>query len=269
MTLLRKSVKENAHPPSPWWRGRSPFATLSNLWLLITASLFLDPLLAQYSSHSVPAELALRIAMLCAAITLPFLNQAGMCRLLARLRLHNKKHLESRSRLISGLVLGGLCLTCGIKLALLPRIDNVVGLLFLLCIALGALKTFRQARKAEKPSVEESPATPLVHIEQWQTQLIIIFALPALTARAVSMVMSMADYSHDRIVWCAAGMLMSALLLAMLKPKKEYFVGVCQRCKHPVPIVFVEFGSCPLCDEKLRNQAPTTSRFSAKPTKEA
>jgi hypothetical protein len=108
-----------------------------------------------------------------------------------------------------------------------------------------------------------------VHIEQWQTQLIIIFALPALTARAVSMVMSMADYSHDRIVWCAAGVLMSALLLAMLKPKKEYFVGVCQRCKHPVPIVFVEFGSCPLCDEKLRNQAPTTSRFSAKPTKEA
>jgi hypothetical protein len=261
-------VKENGHtrPLSP--RGRSPFATLSNFWLLITASLLLDPLVAEYSSHSVPAELSLRIATLCAAITLPFLNQARICRLISRLRLHHKKHLESHSTLISGLILGGLCLTFAVKVVLLPRIDTVVGLVFLLCIALGALKTFRQALLGAKPSINQPFTTPLMHIEQWQTQLIAIFILPTIAARAVSLSMTLTDYTNDRMLWCGTGMFMSALLLAMLKPKKAYFVGVCQRCKHPVPIVFVEFGSCPLCDEKLRHEDPAASGLASKPTKQ-
>jgi hypothetical protein len=107
-----------------------------------------------------------------------------------------------------------------------------------------------------------------MHIEQWQTQLITIFILPAMAARAISLTITLTDYSQDRMLWCGAGMLMSALLLAMLKPKKEYFVGVCQRCKHPVPVVFVEFGSCPLCDETLRDQDPTASGLAPKPTKQ-
>jgi hypothetical protein len=193
-------------------------------------------------------------------MTLPFLNQGGICRMVSRLRAHNKKHLESRSTLIGGIVLGGLVLMLSVKLLLLPRIDNAVALIFVLCVVFGAFKTFRQALKDTKSSRDTLSETPMSHIEQWQTQLVIIFLAPILGARAISLCLSLADVSKDHPLWWGGGIAISALFLAMLKPKRELFVGVCHRCKHPVPIVFVEFGSCPLCDETVGNQRADSVR---------
>jgi hypothetical protein len=38
----------------------------------------------------------------------------------------------------------------------------------------------------------------------------------------------------------------------MLRPNRDLFVGMCKSCKHPVPIVFQDLGSCLHCDANLR-----------------
>lgn len=147
-----------------------------------------------------------------------------------------------------------------VKALLLPRLDNIVALFFLLCLVIGALKTFQQALKDTKVLRDTHRNNPKIQIDQWQMQLVVIFLLPMIAARAVSICLSAANTEPDQLAWCGTGLLTSGLLLSMLKPKRTCFIGVCQKCKHPVPIVFVEFGSCPRCDDKLREKIEPNAR---------
>jgi hypothetical protein len=227
------------------------------------ASLCIDPLIAVYSSPQIPKDGALRVAIGCALLTLPFLKQDRVCQLVAKLRTHNKKLLESRSMLMSGVILAGITIMAAVKVLMLPRLDNLVAMAFLLCVIVGALKTFRQALRDTKALGEILSENPRKQIDQWQRQLVVIFLLPMLAARAISLTLSAASTAPDQAVWCGAGLLMSGLLLSMMKPARSCFIGVCRTCKHPVPIVFVEFGSCPRCDEKLKEKMESGTPRSA------
>jgi succinate dehydrogenase/fumarate reductase cytochrome b subunit len=224
------------------------------------ASLCVDPLIAGYSSPQIPKEEALRMAILCAVATIPFLKQDAVCRVVAKLRTHNKKLLESPSTWTTGMIVGGIALMASVKALLIPRLDNVIAIIFLLCVIFGVLKALRQAVKETKAVRDTHRDNPKMQIDQWQMQLVVIFLLPIIAARAISILLSAASTAPDALRWCGAGLLTSGVLLLMLKPKISCFIGVCRTCKHPVPIVFVEFGSCPRCDETLLEKIETSAR---------
>lgn len=138
-----------------------------------------------------------------------------------------------------------------LKPLLVGRVDNIAALILVAFLVLGAIKSAKHAIDKEKASRELFKDSPWSHISQWEAQLVTILGIPMLLARAVSIfttVSATADAAHTSTL---VGFFVSAILLAMLKPERRFFVGFCGRCKHPVPIVFVDYGSCPLCDERL------------------
>jgi hypothetical protein len=142
-----------------------------------------------------------------------------------------------------------LVLAIVVKPLLVGRVDNVAAVVLIAFLIFGAVKSAKHAIEKEKASRELFKDSPWSHISQWEAQLVTILGIPIMLARVVSLC---ATLGADATPLSTLGaFLVSAILLSMLKPEKRFFVGFCGRCKHPVPIVFVDYGSCPLCDERL------------------
>ena len=250
MTVLRTPQKLKQQPSFPSPR-RGPHFILTGLWKIVAFSLLIDPLLWSLPHPTIPEAFAQRGALLCALLTLPFLNQASMCNRVSALRRGNKAAVEGKTKRFRGLFLAMLVTAVGLKPLLVGRVDNAVALVLVAFLVLGAIKSAKHAIEKEKASRELFKDSPWSHISQWQAQLVTILGVPIMFARAVSIFTAVsvtADTAHTSAL---VGFVVSAILLAMLKPEKRFFLGFCGRCKHPVPIVFVDYGSCPLCDERL------------------
>jgi hypothetical protein len=146
-----------------------------------------------------------------------------------------------------------LVLAILLKPLLVGRVDNAMTLVLVAFLALGAIKSAKQAIDKEKASREMFKDSPWSHISQWEAQLVTILGIPIMLARAVSICATLGVTADSSGLVPLVGFVASALLLGMLKPEKRFFLGFCERCKHPVPIVFVDYGSCPRCDKRLSN----------------
>lgn len=248
MTVLRTRQKLKHQPSSPPTR-RGPHSILSALWKIVALSLLLDPLLWSLPHPTLPQAIAERAALLCSLLTLPFLKQASVCHRVGALRRGNKAAVDGKSKRSRGMFVALLILAILLKLLLVGRVDNVAAVVLVAFLVFGAIKSAKNAIEKEKASRELFKDSPWSHISQWEAQLVTIVGIPIMLARVVSLC---ATLSVDATPFSnLAAFLVSAILLAMLRPEKRFFLGFCERCKHPVPIVFVDYGSCPLCDERL------------------
>lgn len=230
---------------------RGPYTQLSRLWPIIIASLAIDPLLATYATHRVPAESASRVAILCALLTLPFLNQPAIRRLITKLRNLHRVATTKPSRMVGALIIASIILPLAAKLLLIPRANTLVTPLVLALVAYGVIATIRSTvrqNRDERKRLEESPAS---YVTQWESQVIAVSLLPMLAARAISLCGVFSEASTESPLIALGYTATSALLLLIMKPRREFFIGTCKRCKRPVPAAFEDYGSCPLCDETL------------------
>ncbi len=250
MTVLRTPQKLNPQPSAPPVR-RGPYGILSILWKVVAGSLFLDPLLWSLS-HPMMTELAAeRGALLCGLLTIPFLNQGWICSRVSLLRKGNRKLIDGKSKHSRKLLVALLTAGVILKPLLLGRLDNVVAAILVGFLVLGAIKSVKHTIEKDKETRELFQDSPQAHIAQWQAQLVTIVGIPFMLAIAVSLLTTYSYLSASNSTLAAAGFLTSGLLLAMLKPEKRFFVGFCARCKHPAPIAYVDYGSCPRCDERF------------------
>jgi len=221
------------------------------LWKIVAGSLLIDPIIWSLPHPVIESSLAERGALLCALVTIPFLNQAGVCSRIASLRKGNKAAVHGKTKRARGLFLTALVAVLLLKPLLVGRVDNVVALIFLLFILFGAIKSVKAALEKEKATRELFKDSPLYHISQWQAQLVTVVGIPFMLARAVSLFTTWGSPPYESYSAAIVGFVVSCALLAMLKPERRLFIGSCSRCRHPAPIVFVDYGSCPLCDERL------------------
>jgi hypothetical protein len=249
MTVLRTTQKLKQQPSSPSHR-RGPHFILNSAWKIIAASLLLDPLLWSLPHPTLSQTIADSGALICGLITLPFVNQAAMCNRVSVLRKGNKAAVDGKGKRLRGLFVILLLLGVLAKPLMVGRIDNIVALTLVLFLVFGAITSAKHALEKEKAARELFKESPWSHISQWEAQLITILGIPIMLARAVSSFVTLAAGPETPLSAFVA-FLVSATLLAMLRPERRFFVGFCQQCKHPVPIVFVDYGSCPLCDERL------------------
>jgi len=250
MTVLRTShnLKHQASAVPP---RRGPHAILSGLWKAVAGSLLIDPLVWSLPHPVVEPGFAERGALLCAVLTIPFLKQAWVCSRIAALRKGNREAVHGKTKRARGLFLTALLAVLILKPLLVGRVDNVVALILLLFVVFGAIKSVKSALEREKATRELFKDSPLYHISQWQAQLVTIVGIPLMLARAVSLFTTWSSPPVEPSLAAIVGFMVSCALLAMLKPERRLFIGSCSRCRHPVPIVFVDYGSCPLCDERL------------------
>lgn len=254
MTVLRTSQKLKQQPSASRVR-RGPHSVLSALWKIVTGSLLIDPLVWPLSHPLLNQTIAERGALLCALFTIPFLNQAWVCSRVAALRKGNREVVDGSTKRSRTLFVAVLTAGLLLKPILVGRSDNVLALVLMIFLVLGALKSIKHALEKEKATRELFKDSPTTHIAQWQAQLVTIVGLPFMFARGVSFLTTWGCESASSAPLAFVGFLSSCALLAMLRPDRRFFIGFCVRCKHPVPIVFVDYGSCPLCDDRLSQSA--------------
>lgn len=246
MTVLRKSRELKANTAR-----RGPYTTLSKIWIFILYSLLLDPLLTSIVNHPVPEATSARLAALCALLTLPFLRPEIARRYLSALRNANRSDTSRLSKIAKPMVFACLIAPALSKLLFVPRLDNLLAIVFLGMLAFGAFTNARKSlkdRAIQNKLLQESPAH---RIKQWERHSITVTTISFVAARTISLCGVFCESSRNAPLTALGYTAMSALFLMMLRPQKQFFMGVCKRCKRPVPSAFVDYGSCPLCDETL------------------
>ncbi|MEY4670113.1 MAG: hypothetical protein RL518_2812 [Pseudomonadota bacterium] len=231
---------------------RGPHAKTHLVWQILLGSLILDPLIPLITTVRIPFDLATTLATWCAIGTLPFLAQDRVHQTLSKLRLLHKKSLDVGSKTIPlslALSAGAVVLFKILMFADLP--PAVLGVLALV-ILWASRRYLSQIRTQNAQDRELFASNPWAKVERWEHQVIVFALLPLIFARAIAWCGDLADLSSEdencRLIFLA----ISALFLGMLRPDRSFFVGVCKACKHPVPIVFQDIGSCLSCDARLR-----------------
>jgi hypothetical protein len=218
---------------------------------MLVLSLALDSVVAMYCNKALslePAQFAAAIAALC---TLPFLNQAALARTLAKARRFQNNSGKS-NRLPQRIAVSFIILLIvGIKLAFLPTLNSfvaiVVAMIILLWIASGVQHVIRGNRERSRTLAR----SPWLHVVLWERQIVLLFILPMISARLISMFGALSLGNATSPAFAVVAMVASIILLAALRPERSAFIGWCPSCRSPAPIAFVEYGSCPRCDEHL------------------
>lgn len=189
---------------------------------------------------------------MCAIAALPFLAQGAVHRTLSSLR-----HLHHKSLAVgSKAVPLSLALSAGtiiaMKAFLLVSLPPFVVVGIVLMMLLGSRKYIKQVQRQGEEDKALFASNPWAKVQRWEQQVIIFATLPLVLARAISVCGALAALPPDeqslRVVFIGV----SALFLGMLRPDRSFFVGMCKRCQHPVPIVLRDIGSCLNCDGHLR-----------------
>lgn len=249
MKVLLQKIKSSQSSP----RGRrGPHTRTQALWTVLIASLILDPLLRGWITPRLPEEVAITLGTLCAISVLPFVAQRSLHVTLSKLRNLHLRTLERSTSVVPLFVVGFVVLGVFLKLAILFNLPKAAGALALLIIVpplLRHIKTIKADSVAERELLSKNP---WAKVQRWEQQLIIFVSLPLLLARLIGLCGVFIDPSTTHEWTPAIFTATSGLFLAILKPDKGFFIGMCQRCKHPVPIVFQDVGGCLHCDERLQ-----------------
>jgi hypothetical protein len=233
-------------------RRIGPFARLSKIWVIVFLSLLLDGVVAFSQIVIIEPERAQLISIICGIFILPFLNQGNVCLFLARIRGFQERNRNSgkaiANRLLVGTTVGGLILA---KLLLLPSISNFLSLIVTGGLIFGIILSARHFISEAHKHSSYLRASPWLYIQLWERQILVLYILPIVAARCISLCGALSTYTTDNSIISAVYPIASAILLLALKPARSSFIGWCKKCKAPTPIAFSDYGSCPACDETL------------------
>jgi len=190
-------------------------------------------------------------AIACALLTLPFLNQDRIARSMAALRTTYRNPSRRTQQLFSAMLVVVVVLLIISKLLAFSRFDSLLGLAFTAVIVIGIASSIRTIIAQRQSQAQALAQSPWEYIPLWERQLVVAATIPMVTARLVSLLVA-ASADHGEISALTLGAFCtSVVLLLILKPTRATYVGHCMRCKTPVPIAFVQFGSCPACNDEL------------------
>ncbi len=142
-------------------------------------------------------------------------------------------------------------LVAAAKFLALSHFNNFVGLIFSIMLLLGIVASLRHAIENARIHGQALKDSPWLQLSLWEKQLIIIFTIPIVTARLVSLLGALSVSTGEVTLLSAVCFGASVLLLLTLKPQRANYIGMCAKCETPIPIVFVEYGSCPACNQEL------------------
>jgi hypothetical protein len=225
---------------------------LERVWTILLISLLADPLISLCQPAQITPDRALSWAIVAGLVLLPFLAQEALYRAIAALRILNTKQLETKPfiiPLLSAVFIGGIIV---LKILSLVQIGGVWGLAVLVLITAATLHGVAGALRTNAQHARAIKSDAWSRLLLWESQLVVLSLIPLLIARSISLLGAFStslDVSPTRFLLFFS---VSVLFLAMLRPTKRLFVSFCKKCKQPVPIVFVDLGSCIQCDEKLQ-----------------
>jgi hypothetical protein len=231
---------------------RGPHARTYLVWQILFGSLFIDPLIPIITPLRIPFGLATTIATWCAVGTLPFLAQERVHRLLSKLRLLHSKSLDAGSKAIPSALSIGAAVVILFKISMFANLPPGLFAPLILIVIWASRKFLSQVTTQTAHDKALFSSNPWAKVERWEHQVIVFAILPLILARAIALCGDLADldadHEHARLIFLG----ISAIFLGMLRPERSFFVGLCRSCKHPVPIVFQDIGSCLSCDMRLR-----------------
>jgi hypothetical protein len=251
-TLLHNVSRLKSNTPPPARRRIGPHTRLTRVWSILLASLLLDVVWVFVPHTPISEEIALALAITCAVLTLPFLNQNNLALLLSRLRSFGRNPEQKNTRMAQRLLLVVLVLLVAGKLVVLPSLTNILGVLCAAVVCFGILRSIQQARQAQNKHAKELQDSPWLQVILWEQQIVIISCIALAAARLVSLFGSLSLKGTGVTSLSLGSFGASVLLLLCLKPNRSAFIGICKRCKTPIPITFVDYGSCPSCDKALQ-----------------
>ena len=198
----------------------------------------------------ISADAAQMISIIAALITLPFMDQARISRVLSKLRKKPNSattKINKRGPIVIGMTVGSII--CG-KFILLPRLDNLIALTFAAILIIAAIVSLSHAIKQHREHTRLLMESQWRQIVVWEQQILIIFCIPIFTARLISLCGTLSVINSQSIASNFIYFFTRVALLLALKPSRSSFLGVCANCKAPVPIAFVEYGSCLNCNQE-------------------
>lgn len=230
---------------------RGPHARTHLLWSILLGSLVADPLIPLITTPQIPLELATLVAVLCAALSLPFIAQTSLHAILSRLRHMHAESLKGSRGLAYGLTGSAAILLFG-KGLLAAKVSPILALVIFLIVASGLRSYMNKFLKQGEEDKKLFKSNPWAQVQRWEEQLIVFVSLPLVLARVIGLCGAFADIPTEDAPLRFVFLGVSALFLGMLQPNRPFFIGYCRRCKHPTPIVFQDMGSCLNCDVGLR-----------------
>jgi hypothetical protein len=222
-----------------------PHTRLTWFWKAVFGSLILDGLILLLEPGAITPQLARLGAILCALLTLPFIDQEKLARGLALLRSRPSDTKSDKSKLVKIGIVIAVALALMIKLSSLPEIRSVAALAIAAILVFGAWVTIQHVLKTLNEQRDLIASSPAQRVKLWENQIVAIVALPIIAAAL--------SYSQgDSYLVTLSCLATTVLLLMITKPKRSAYIGSCRRCKAPVPVAYVSYGSCPGCDKGLR-----------------
>jgi len=228
-----------------------PYTRLTQIWRLVFYSLGLDALIALFNKNPFPIPNVESAAILCALLSLPFLNQRAIAVRMSSLRSFHKRGDQKKPKALKATLIMAATLVAAAKFLALSNFRNIVGLIFSAILLLGIVTSLRHAIESARVHGQALKDSPWLQLSLWEKQLIIIFTIPIVAARLVSLLGAL-SVSNSEVSPLSIGCFgASVVLLLVLKPQRANYIGMCAKCKTPIPIVFVEYGSCPACNQEL------------------
>jgi len=249
VSLLPNDTKSNR---SSGRVRRGPHTQATLVWQTLFASILVDPIISLLVTPRIPRDEALLVATLFALACLPFLAQQRLHTVLSKLRHLHARNLEGNSQLLPLLLGVGVFAIIVVKALLLIRLPIFISATMLTIALAGGLKYLVQIKKQSSNDRELFETNPWAKVQRWEQQVLVFSILPLLFARLISTCGAFAEIPAGQEVERLLFIAVSALFLAMLRPERSFFISMCPRCKHPVPIVFRDLGSCLNCSEHLR-----------------
>jgi hypothetical protein len=229
-----------------------PHTRLSAMWRWMFLSVALDGAAAIFLGSALSALQAQIIATVCTLVTLPFLNQQVVAKRAASLRKWQSDSRTSGNRgfkVILGVSLAGIVV---VKLLLLPSINTIAAVIVAAILLLGIVSSVQHVLRETRAQSKALLDSPRLHVALWERQLIVLFSIPIIAARIISLCGALSVGRATTPALNVIYLLVGIMLLAAMKPERSAFIGWCRRCRSPTPVAFVEYGSCPRCDDQLR-----------------
>jgi len=222
------------------------------VWSVLVLSLPLDVLWVFVPHSAISEEYAQSLAIVCGLVTLPFLNQKKIATLLSSLRTLGKEPKQRNARVIQTVLALIVALLITAKLLVLPSLTTFLGAVCSILVVIGALRGAMHVRQQQRRQTKELEDSPWLRVTLWEQQVVVIWCIALVAARLVSLFASLSLDGTGVTTLSVTCFAASFLLLLCLKPNRTAFVGVCKKCKTPIPIAFVDYGSCPSCDKSLQ-----------------
>ncbi len=250
MKVLLQRLKSNHSSPRA---RKGPHARTHLLWKGLLYSLAADPIITLWTPSKIPGEVAIQLAILNAVIILPFLAQNSLHVTLSKLRNLHLRSIERSTSVMPLLVVALVGLGVAMKAALIFNLPRSLAVVILLFLVPALLKQFREAQTRNREDQELFSKNPWAKVQRWEQQMVLFVTLPLVLARLIGVYGALSiPPEGEGELFRVTFTIISGLFLGMLQPIRSNFVGICRKCKSPVPIVFQDVGSCLQCDGWLR-----------------